>query len=75
MANELKYICTKSWKRNKVNEVIDRWLFLKYPPEIQEGNFKLVVPAAPAKVAPKPTATATAPATSTTLGDARSRVG
>lgn len=51
-----KYICTKKWARNQVGDVIDRYLFNKYPVEVQEANFKPVVAE---KVAPKPAVVST----------------
>lgn len=42
MADTRRYICTKSWARNKAGDVIERWLYNKYPAEIRQENFKLL---------------------------------
>lgn len=46
-----KYVCTRNWARNKVGDVVARYLYNKYPVEVQEGNFK---PLVETKVAAKP---------------------
>lgn len=53
MEKSKQYICTKSWARNKEGDIIERWLFNKYPPEIQQDNFKPYSAPTP-KVKPNP---------------------
>lgn len=50
-----QYICTENWARNKKGDKIDRWLYNKYPAEIQAKHFKLIEPAV-VKAAIKPVA-------------------
>lgn len=38
-----KYICVKAWARNKEGDVIDEFTFKRYPVELRDKCFKLIV--------------------------------
>jgi hypothetical protein len=48
MAKEFK--CIKGWARNRVGDVVENYMFSRYPKEIQQNHF---VEIKPKKVTPK----------------------
>lgn len=50
-----KFLCTSGWARNKAGDVVELYMFQRYPKEIREGNFQEIIEK------PKPVAKPVAP--------------
>jgi len=44
-----KYVCVKDWARNRVGQVIDEYVYKRYPEELRVKCFKLVEPVVESK--------------------------
>tara|TARA_R110000868_G_scaffold9099_4_gene46044 strand:+ start:29 stop:295 length:267 start_codon:yes stop_codon:yes gene_type:complete len=49
-----KFICTRGWKRNPTNDIIEEWEYNKLPDEVKNRNFKEYIPTPETKPTSKP---------------------
>lgn len=39
-----KYICVRGWERNSKGDIVEEWLYNKYPEEVKERHFEIYNP-------------------------------